>query len=276
MLKRFRFILIISCLAFFGKANAQFCDPQSLEVGAHVGTSYYIGDINPSKHFAQPDLQFGAVVRYNLNSRWTVRMDYAYATVKATDEVIKWRPERGLGFRTVIHDLGFVAEFNFLEYFTGNPKRNCSPYLFGGVSCFLYAPYSTTDSIGAALRPMNTEHLEKPYGLLAKTSPMALGISIPFGFGVKLSISKHVGMTLEWRLHKTFTDYLDDCGTVYPDEEYHAIGENGYDYTDPTGNYSAGMQRGNAAFKDWYGMARVSFTWKINLPDGRGCNLSKF
>lgn len=272
MLKRFRFALIFICLAFIARANAQFDDPKTLEVGFHVGTSYYIGDINPQKHFAMPDLEFGGVARYNLNSRWTFRADYTCATVKASDAVIKWRPERGLGFRSTIHDISLIAEFNFLEYYTGNPKRNCSPYIFAGISGFMFNPCCTVDSVGAALRPLKTEGFEY----------QSVNFSIPFGFGVKLALSKHIAATLEWRLQKTFTDYLDDCGTVYPELEQHAVGNGnngqaGFDYTDPTGNYqNAGQQRGNSAFNDWFGEARVSFTWKFNLPDGRGCNLSKF
>lgn len=264
MLKSFRFALIFICLAFVGRANAQFDDPKTLEVGFHVGTSYYIGDINPQKHFAMPDLEFGGVARYNLNSRWTFRADYTYATVKASDEKIGWRPERGLGFRSTIHDISLIAEFNFLEYYTGNPKRNCSPYIFAGVSGFMFNPCCTVDSIGAELRPLKTEGYEY----------QTINISIPFGLGVKLALSKHIAATFEWRLQKTFTDYLDDCGTVYP--EIHAVGADGFDYSDPTGNYQPYQQRGNSAYKDWFGEARVSFTWKFNLPDGRGCNLSKF
>lgn len=276
MFKRLRLVLILSCLAFVGKASAQFDDPKTLELGVHVGPSYYIGDINPAKHFSQPSIQFGGVARYNPNSRWTFRLDYTYAWVKASDEVVKWRPERGLGFRTNVNDLSLIAEFNFLEYYTGNPKRNCSPYIFGGISVFYFQPYCTTDSVGAALRPLNTESLSEPYGLNLGSLSIPLGVSIPFGIGVKLAVSKHVGMTFEWRLHKTFTDYLDDCGTTYPEPDNHAVVD-GYDYTDPSGNgYLAGMQRGNSAFKDWFCMAGVSFTWKFNMPDRRGCNLSKF
>lgn len=264
MLKRFRFALIFICLAFIGRANAQFDDPKTLEVGFHAGTSYYIGDLNPQKHFGMPDLEFGGVTRFNVNSRWTYRFDYTYANVKASDEKIAWRPERGLGFRSTIHDFSLIAEFNFLEYYTGNPKRNCSPYIFGGLSGFLFTSYCTVDEAGAELKPLKTEG--KDYS--------SMSVSIPFGLGVKLALSKHIAATFEWRLQKTFTDYLDDCGTVYP--ENHAIGEDGFDYSDPTGNFLPGQQRGNSAFKDWFCEARVSFTWKFNLPDGRGCNLSKF
>ena len=281
MYSKVRFLLILSCLAVFGQAKAQFDDPKTLEVGPHAGVSYYMGDLNPVYPFAMPELQYGGVVRYNQNNRWTFRFDYAHATVQASDEKIGWRPERGLSFLTKINDFSLVAEFNFLEYYTGNPKKNVSPYIFGGISVFQYDVF--TDVAGTLVNlgeynteeplPENANWREKMVG---KASPIA--VSLPFGMGVKLSLSRHMAATIEWRMQKAFTDYLDDVATVYPTDHAIYTAEDGteYDLTDPTGNYHAHQQRGNAAFNDWFGMARASLTWKFNLPDGRGCNLSKF
>ena len=296
----FRFLLILSCLAIFSHANAQFDDPQTLEIGPHGGVCYYMGDLNPTIPFSLPDLQYGGVVRYNYNSRWTFRFDYTHATVKGDDANSNWRPDRALNFITKINDFSLVAEFNFLEYYTGNPKRNVSPYIFGGISVFQYTPYADVDGQLFNLRDYNTE---APLGedakwyesLFAKSMPVSF--SIPFGFGVKMSLSRHMAATIEWRMQKTFTDYLDDVKGVYPADDKHVLlvsSSDGqsvmtgnptqldpkftlvYDFTDPSGKFHENQQRGNAAFDDWFGMARVSLTWKFNLPDGRGCNLSKF
>ena len=300
MWRKIRLLLIISGLVIAFNANAQFDDPKTLEVGPHVGLSYYMGDLNPALPFAMADLEYGGLVRFNYNNRWTFRCDYAYATVKADDEKIKWRPERCLNFTSKIHDLSFVAEFNFWEYYTGNPKRNVSPYIFGGLSVFYYTAYATVGDSLVDLSnheteplPTNPKWYEEAFG---KKSPV--GISIPFGIGVKFALSRRMAGTVEWRMQKTFTDYLDDVATVYREVGDHdCIVVNGmyYDLTDPTatpdgipvnaqgdptevpdGIYQGGQQRGNSAFNDWFGMARVSLTWKFNLPDGRGCNLSKF
>ena len=282
MYRKIRFLLIMSCLAVFAQAKAQFDDPKTLELGPHVGMSYYMGDLNPTMPFAQAQLQYGGLVRFNYDNRWTFRFDYSRATVTASDEVIKWRPERGLNFTSKINDFSLVAEFNFIEYYTGNPKKNVSPYIFGGVSVFQYTAFANVNGILVDLSNHKTEYVdpdakwyEKMFG---KTSP--IGVSIPFGMGVKFSLSRHRAGTVEWRMQKTFTDYLDDVATVYPEQNQHAVytADDGttYDLTDPTGNYIAGQQRGNSAFNDWFGMARVSLTWKFNLPDRRGCNLSKF
>lgn len=281
MYRKVRFLLILCCLAVFGQAKAQFDDPKTIEVGPHAGVSYYMGDINPLYPFAMPDLQYGGVLRYNQNSRWTFRFDYTHATVHGSDEKIKWRPERGLSFTSVINDFSLMAEFNFLEYYTGNPKRNVSPYIFGGISVFMYDVFTDVAGTSVNLGEYNTEaplpEDAKWYDkMFAKNSPVA--ISIPFGMGVKLALSKHMAATIEWRMQKTLTDYLDDVATVYPEQHAIYTAEDGteYDLSDPTGNYHTNQQRGNAAFDDWFGVAGVSLTWKFNLPDGRGCNLSKF
>lgn len=343
-----RLLLILSCLAVLGQVYAQFDDPKTIEVGPHGGISYYMGDLNPMKPFAMSDWQYGGVIRYNQDSRWSFRFEYTHATVKASDEKIKWRPERGLNFMANINDFSLMAEFNFVEYFTGNPKRNVSPYIFGGISLFQYAPsvqLTIKDPMGKTkpfdtlvnLRDYETEPpmadtswFDKYFAVRSK--PMS--ISIPFGLGVKFSLSRHMAATVEWRMHKTFTDYLDDVATVYPNKnsafEYKHVEylkdaqgqfvihdgkkvvdeENSYaliyNLSDPTaeilqynvdsdekvlypldedgkpikdpavGKYKADQQRGNSAFNDWFGMINVSLTWKFNLPDGRGCNLSKF
>ena len=298
MYRKIRFLLILSCLAVFVQAKAQFDDPKTIEIGPHVGLSYYLGDINPFTPLAQSDLGFGGVVRFNLNNRWSFRFDYTHAKVKGSDEVIQWRPERGLSFTTNINDFSLVAEFNFLEYYTGNPKRNVSPYIFGGISVFQYTPYQRIfdDKIGLdTLVNLRNYKLDTIYRStkpgsdeLTFSSKLAeffggrgnkVSVSIPFGVGVKFALSRHMAATVEWRMQKAFTDYLDGIGGVYPNDNQHAIvtvdGVD-YDLSDPTGNFHSGQQRGDAAFNDWFGMLRISLTWKFNLPDGRGCNLSKF
>ena len=282
MYKRFCFLLIVSCLAFFGQAKAQINDPKTIEVGPHVGVSYYMGDLNPLYPFLQSRLEYGGVVRFNYNYRWSFRYDYAHAKVTSDDLVTNWRPERGLNFTSNINDFSLEAEFNFLEYYTGNPRKNVSPYIFGGISVFLYNVYTKVGDDMVNLKDYDTEGPEpidiKWYEkMVAKSFPV--GFSIPFGFGVKFALSKHLAGTVEWRMQKTFTDYLDDVAKEYPETHALYVTEDAsttYDLTDPTGNYLAGQQRGNSAYKDWFGMARASLTWKFNMPDRKGCNLSKF
>lgn len=296
MLRRIRILLIVSCLGVAFQVNAQFVDSKTIEIGPHAGLSYYMGDINPTKPFAQSDLEFGGVARLNIHNRWSFRFDYSHATVKASDEVIGWRPDRGLNFTTKINDFSLMAEFNFWEYFTGVSKKGFSPYIFGGISIFQYTPYQRlydpnqgidvlvdlreyqVDTIIRQFRPKDPNDPNAPDRLTLMSGlaeffggrTKKIGVSIPFGVGVKFSLSKYLAATVEWRMQKTLTDYLDGVGGVYF-ENPDPITINGTDYnynlSDPTGNFKPGQQRGNSAFDDWFGMARVSLTWKFEISE---------
>lgn len=280
MLKLLRNLLIVMCLAVLGQTSnvlyAQVELPQTFEIGPHGGLSYYIGDINPAKQFNQSKLQFGGVLRYNPNPRWTFRFDYTHATVAGSDTVVNWRPERGLSFRSEINDFSLIAEFNFFDYYTGNHLKSVSPYLFGGLSIFTFKTYANYAGVPSdiSLRDLQTEGVNT-YGTHMFNHDFPFGLSIPFGVGLKVSLSQHVGLTAEWRMQKTFTDYLDDVSTVYP--ATHAtvtVDGKTYDFTDPTGNFHANQQRGDSASKDWFGIAGLSLTWRFNVPSRKTCNLS--
>src|SRR5512135_3448611 len=47
---------------------------QDYDVGLYGGGSYYLGDLNPGVHFQSTQLAFGALLRYNLDDRWSVKV----------------------------------------------------------------------------------------------------------------------------------------------------------------------------------------------------------
>ena len=102
-------------------------------------------------------------------------------------------------------------------------------------------------------------------------------VSIPFGIGVKYSVSRRIGLAAEWRWHYAITDWLDDCHGYYP---RYTAGSDAVEYADPTGftadnngnNLEAFIQRGNSADNDWYSYLNVSITYKFYLPSGKDCN----
>ena len=263
-------------------AIGQFLAPmtaraQVLEVGGSVGLSYYMGDINPNKPFVQSDLGWGVLARYYEGTRWAFRLTYSNLNLKNSDKASGYRPERGLSFNTKVHDVALLAEFNFFDYFTGSKRNGLSPYIFGGISVFHFNPKADdgtelcdimTDVNSDSSMPADST-LNAKYGKYAA--------SIPFGVGVKYSVSNRLGLALEWRWNLALTDWIDDCHAYYPqygeDTPY-------VNYTDPTGfaaddngaNKKAYIQRGNKADFDWYGYLNISLTYKFNLPNGDGCN----
>lgn len=218
---------------------------QIMEVGATGGLSYYIGDINPSKHFLQSKMAYGGSIRYYQNLRWAFRLQYTRFNLTSSDGVVGFRPERALAFKSKVDDIAFMAEFNFFDYWTGSKNSFISPYIFAGVSFFRF---NSTDLNGRELQPQNNEGV----------SYSTYSWSIPFGLGVKYSLTKRLGVTLEWRMHKTFTDYIDDVEGYYLD--------------------NPDLQRGNGDShmfgynNDWYGVLGLTLSYRFNLPKKETCH----
>ena len=288
MKKRLRFLLITFCLVFLGqlghRAYAQ--NPQTIEVGPHFGVSSYIGELNvwrdidkwSWREMNQFNTDWGVLARYNYNSRWSFRLDYTHGKVRASDAYAAWRPDAQLNFQTTINDISLMAEFNFLDYYTGHIQNTVSPYIFAGVSGFLFSPHPFTQNDDVD----KTELLltDKKSGITKSQTEGVVcypySFSIPFGVGCKLSLTKHLAATVEWRMHYTFTDYLDDVSGVYPIEDEnnkHAIVA-GYDLVDPSGKFEAGQQRGNSQTNDWFGFINLSLTWKFVIPNASACTMN--
>lgn len=238
-------VLIVLMLLVLSLVMPKNLKSQIMEVGATVGLSYYIGDINPSKHFLQSEIAYGASVRYYQNLRWAFRLQYSRINLTSSDEVVGFRPERNLAFKSNVDDVAFIAEFNFFDYWTGSRNSFITPYIFAGVS-FLH--FNSTDMYGVELQPQHNEGV----------SYNNYSWSVPFGLGVKYSLTKRLGATLEWRMHKTFTDYIDDIEGYYLD--------------DPE------MQRGNGTShmfgynNDWYGVLGLTISYRFNLPKNETCH----
>lgn len=242
---------------------------QTMELGLFGGGSYYIGDLNPVFHFNKTQLSYGAVARFNLSTRWAIKASYLHGKVKGDDQNAQVAAEQGLNFESGINDFAVVAEFNFWDYFTGSKRSYWTPYLFIGVGAFTFNPKSYN---GDELQPLGTEG--QNIGFDGRTPYKKWGVALPFGFGFKYSITEKIGMSLEWSIRKTFTDYIDDVSTTFyfdgpaadPNNEALVL-------SDPTLTHQAYMQRGNESTKDWVGFIGVSMTYKINLRSKLKCNL---
>lgn len=248
---------------------------QVLEVGASAGLSSYFGDLNPKNPFNQNKLSAGFVARFYNNVRWAFRLSYTHLTVAGSDKVSGYKPERGLAFKSTINDFALMAEFNFFNYFTGSKRNRVSPYLFGGLSVFTFNPKAEDGTELCKLLTDVDYDGAIPENGQAKYSRTAM--SIPFGMGIKYSLGKKVGLTVEWRFHYTFTDWIDDCHAYYP--TYSNKKALNVQYSDPTGltadensaNTKEYVQRGNYSDNDWFGYLNVSLVYKFILPKKDKC-----
>ncbi len=84
-MKRLVLLFILSCtsIAFFAQANKY---DKSKEIGLLAGTAYYLGDVNPYKHFGtQLKTCGGLSFRNNFNKRWTLKTSVLFGQVYAYD-----------------------------------------------------------------------------------------------------------------------------------------------------------------------------------------------
>lgn len=241
---------------------------QTLEIGGMIGTSYYIGDLNPILPYNQTQLTYGALARYNINSRWAVKFNYYRGKVKGSDATGASVNNRDLNFISNINDFSLVGEFNFWTYYTGSKKNYFAPFLFGGFSYFTFKPYSFD---GVALQPLGTEGQQ--IGFDGRAPYNQFSFAGTFGFGVKYSLSKKLSFTFEWGMRKTFTDYIDDISTTYY-LEGQLIDPNisAEILSDPTQSHDPYMERGNSSTNDWYNFTGVTITYMFDLRNNKRCN----
>lgn len=226
MKKRLSFLLMTLFLALLGQVPVLHAQsPMTLEIGPHAGVTNTINDINTLKFFSEPSLEYGALIRYNFDSRWGFRLNYCRSRVKATDSIANWRPERDLNFQSVINDVSLTAEFNFLDFYTGRKSKSISPYIFGGFSVFTYktsamiSDEQRTQLIGTT----NSQSATRFDEILKTSLASGYSFSIPFGIGCKFSLSEHLCASIEWWMHYTLTDNIDGISDPYPYTDNHRI-----------------------------------------------------
>ncbi|MFA5417935.1 MAG: DUF6089 family protein [Bacteroidales bacterium] len=238
---------------------------QNLEIGLFGGGSYYLGELNPGMPFVQTQAAYGISGRYYNSSRWSYRLSYYHGKVTGSDEKYGGVPDRDLNFVSDLNDFALLAEFNFWPYFTGSKKDYFTPYIFGGVGFFTFSP-ETLD--GVKLQPLGTEGQNETPRFDGRSPYHQYSLSIPFGIGFKYSLSKRVGLNLEWGMRKTFTDYIDDISKTYA--------HNPDIIADPTQTHRAGQQRGDDKNFDWVAYAGVTISYKFDLYSKKRCNSLKW
>ena len=286
-----KIILILTVILLSISIYAQRRMDSRHELGALLGVSYYLGDLNPSSPFLNSHPAIGLIYRYNINYHWTFKFNGYYGKISGDDANnpdTKWK-YRNLNFESELVDIGAQLELNFLKYMTGSKKYKFSPFIFGGISIFHFNPKASFGGKTYELQRMGTEGQgTTAYPDREKYSLTA--VAIPFGIGVKWSVSNSICLGFEWGMRKTFTDYIDDVSTTYADATalraentstsaylanrefekeqldfyYTEDGENFDNYLLLfNGAERTDKQRGDASNDDWYSFAGLTITFKL-------------
>lgn len=231
---RFNFILLFS---FIVVSYTVFS--QNVDLGLTGGASYYVGEINPGRPILnQPKPTVGLFYRNNINKRYALRYGINYGKLAATD---KKRSSDIAGYRhlSFYSDLweGYgLLEFNFIPYQINNRATSRStPYVFIGIAAYKVCPKT------------------RGRGLLGEVESDLIGVSVPFGLGMKFNFFGNMGLGVEWGIRKTFTDEIDGLSESYGD----------------------GYQLSNSQNNDWYSIVGITLNYKILTHKDR-CNMPGF
>ncbi len=261
---------------------------QTSEGGLTVGTTFYMGDLNPSPIMGKPMPAIGGLYKYNLTPHLSLRANLLFGYLQDDDKnhddnyYIK---TRDLNFRTYIFEGSAVAEFNILRYIPGskrnsfkNVKRNINgylkathnwtPYIFVGIGAMTFNPkgyYHDEDGEKKwiALRPLSTEGESMKY--YQEDTYSRVQVVFPVGIGAKMMVNKKLQMGLEWSYRFTLTDYLDDVSKTYPDP-VDLLADKGPLAVQMSSPHGQTGMRGNPDNNDYYGYIGVTATWFIH-PD---------
>jgi opacity protein-like surface antigen len=185
-------LLVIFLIGFMAiKALAQ----PSVDIGVFGGAGTYFGDMTKIDLQKSINPAYGGFIRFNFNPRYAIRFNVINGTIGAEGEY-DYQPlnpnltDLSWNFNKNVLDISLNFEWNYLKYIVGDKETHWSTFIFGGVGMqtFKYNIQTVNGIIdGSEISP-----------------------TIPFGLGVKYTLSKRWGIGLEGGLRKSFSDKLDN------------------------------------------------------------------
>lgn len=220
-----RFLILSLTVLLTNMASAQIH-----ELGVFVGGSNYIGDIGATDFVKPNNLAFGFLYKWNKSPRHSWRFSYLQSKISAADSKSESvaKNQRDLGFENSIKEFSAGLEFNFLNFNLHDQKRKVTPYIYSGLTYFMY-----TEKFFLG------KQLKKDYdnGQFA----------IPMIVGVKTNITENLILGAEVGARYTFTDNLDG--------------------SNPKNENLIPLRFGNLDTNDWYVLSGVTLTYTFgNKP----------
>jgi hypothetical protein len=276
LLRKISVLFFTSCLLLTMNSSAQYS-----EIGIMAGASNYKGELSP--HLFNTDfLHFagGIYYRHNWNRHWSYKLELNYGRVSGNDAYAPtgFERNRNLSFYSDIFEVSPQIEFNFFPYETGNSEFPFTPYLFTGLAIFHFNPKAELNGTVYDLQPLGTEGQgiggPEPYNLTV--------FALPFGGGLKVSVGAF-GFGVEVGARRTYTDYLDDVSTTYPDQlkllaargpVAVALSDRSITVSDTTSTIPkrVGKQRGNSQDTDWYVFGSFTIYVRLSSPGKDSCS----
>jgi hypothetical protein len=247
---------------------------KGVELGGWVGVSHYFGDLNNLYRLNEPGISFGAIGRYNLDSRLSAQVLLNYARLRGSDSKSnnQFDIRRNLSFFSDVVEICPSFSLNFFPIIHGKADQGISPHLMAGFSIFYHDPKTRYNDKTYQLRQLGTE------GQPTNQEYSIISGAWLIGTGVKVDLSYRWSINVDLNARFAFTDYLDDVSKTYPNFGTIAIerGPVAVALSDPsipsiTGEKigRAGFQRGDSKEKDMFvtlGVGLLYYFGRLDCP----------
>lgn len=270
--------LMMALIFFSAKGEAQLIKLQNFHLNVFAGMANYNGDLQDKVFtFSQSRLAGGIGGSYDISDRVSLNGAFVYGHVSADDKLGRNR-ERNLNFASRLYEVSGGVEY----YFTPLNEHILAPYVFGGIAIYHFNPY-TYDTSGK-IHGLKSLHTEGEGFVDGRPGYNLYQFAIPFGGGVKFSLSENINVGIEVGFRKLFTDYLDDVSTTYVDENVLRakmgakaveLAYRGNELKNGEPYPPGGTKRGSVD-KDWYYFAGFTASFRIFRKDNIWSNTRSF
>ena len=210
-----RYFLVLAFIIFLvGETFSQSFYSRSRDrqwvVSGGFGIGSYFGDLNNPGDIIDftPDANFG--VRYRVNNRISAGANFGWFMLRGDDKEADspGRELRNLSFSS--HNFEGMLFVSIDAYPVGKrfyQRPFVNPYTYFGIGLTYFNPRAELNGEWHALRPLQTEGIA-----YAPITPI-----IPLGIGFKFRATPFLNIVVEGGYRFTFSDYIDDVSTDYPE-----------------------------------------------------------
>lgn len=227
------------------KKRMQYIPRYPIELGFHIGTTQFLGDLGGTALIGQSFItdtdvasirpSIGIFGRYNMGGHFSFRLEMSYLNLSGDDKLAGkdfsatqksdkdgwFRYYRNLHFQAHAFELTNscqIIPYNFKltrGRYTKTKQNVISPYGILGIGFLVFNPQAKYKDTWVDLQPLRTEG----QGLVeGRPGPYSLiQFIIPVGFGIQWEHDHDWLLSLEVNHRFTFTDYLDDVSSDYVD-----------------------------------------------------------
>lgn len=274
-------ILVVVFIFSSSLSSAQTFKSSNWSGNMYLGASNMMGDLGGSNFigsrgifdydFRSNRLAGGVGINLHTSGSFSFGLNVLATRLYANDAFSKqaFQVERNLSVRTDLVEADLLLEYRPFSRSKGFNRF----YVYSGLGGMYYQPKAELNDEWYKLRELGTEGQYLHYG----NGPYSeLAIVIPYGLGYKFRLAKSTSLILDLGFRKTFTDYLDDVSTVYPDPIELQLSSNtppiASDLSDRSINgYLAGFERGNPDKTDSYHILSLKFEYIFGGKSGDGC-----